>query len=90
MKGNEIMNYEEFSPEAKQAIEHFRKFINANKMFIEQENPNCECCTFFFKEGRHVNLYSTLYHLIVSFTFLPEEAYDVADFCKMKNYWLDK
>ena len=31
-KGNEVMNYEQFSPEAKQAIEHLRKFLIANKI----------------------------------------------------------
>ena len=32
------MNYEKFSPEAKQAIEHLRKFLNANKNNIEKSN----------------------------------------------------
>lgn len=88
MKGNEIMNYEQFSPEAKQAIEHLRKFLIANKNKIEKMQY-CDCCTNFVDDGYAVKIWSLTQNTAMSFNVSFEESRNVAEFCKMKNYWLD-
>ncbi len=88
MKGNEIMNYEEFSPEAKQAIDHLRNFLKTNKNKIEKM-PYCDCCTSFVDNGYTVNIWGLTQQTAMSFNVSFEESRNVAEFCKMKNYWLD-
>lgn len=82
------MNYEEFSPEAKQAIGHLRKFLTANKNKIEKQ-PHCDCCTTFVDNGFSVNIWGLTQHTTMSFNVSFEESRNVAEFCNAKNYWLD-
>lgn len=80
------MNYEEFSPKAKQAIEHIRKFLNANKNNIEKHNsrwPEIILCDIKYVLG------TIIYHSAISFLCTREEASEIEEFCNSKHYWLD-
>lgn len=81
------MNYENFSSEAKQAIEHLRNFLIKNQNKFEKRQ--CDCCTDFVERNYLLNLRIILERSALTFNISFEEAVDVAEFCKSKNYWLD-
>jgi hypothetical protein len=80
------MNYENFSPEAKQAIEHLRKFLIKNKDKIQDRG--CGCCVDYNDTYYQTNLWMVIQKSALTFNICFEEANDVADFCKSKNFWL--
>lgn len=80
------MNYEKFSPEAKQAIEHIRKFLNANKNNVEK--PNSRWPEIIISDTRYM-LGTIIYNSAISFLCTRKEAIEIEEFCNSKHYWLD-
>lgn len=80
------MNYEQFSPEAKQAIEHLRKFLIANKNKIENRKAYGYC---FVDKNDYQLLWSITHDAAITFGVSLKESYNVAQFCDSKHYWLD-
>ena len=89
MKGNEIMNYEQFSPEAKQAIEHIRKFLFKNKNNIERNKTRELFFTYLVSNKCYIHLPQIVIQTALSFSVDYNEAKCVEEFCSSKHYWLD-
>jgi len=90
-----MKSYEEFSPEAKQAIEQFRKFISS----LRKDQVKYGSSTGYDKDRQPVWFIEPNKHNWKSFRAIINlgchmfgvsysEAEDLTDFAKSKNYWL--
>ncbi len=91
-----MKSYEEFSPEAKQAIEQFRKFTSN----LRKDQVECESFTGHIKDNRPIwfveptknwKSFRAIVHLgCHMFGVNYSEAEDLTNFAKSKNYWISK
>lgn len=87
-----MKSYEEFSPEAKQAIEQFRKFTSGLKS--DQVESYDSGRPYWFIEDLHFNNHKSfekiMYYGCHMFGVSYDEAKDLAKFAESKNYWISK
>ena len=87
------MNYEEFSPEAKQAIEHLRKYFSSlkrsNLCFYPKTSNKPDYLLFEDDQGSKFFRIEGVIHLICT-TFQVEnnETKEILVLAKTKQYWL--